>query len=231
MKKYGPLLYVNLLFISANFILNYFYQKNNFDFTLKCISSLVFALLGVINLIYVVKQKAPCKKFYILQASALIFAMLGDILIGINFIAGAATFAVGHIIFVFAYCVIHKFTGADIIPGLVLFLGAAAFLLFYPQFDFKSQIFKIVCLVYSFIISIMLGKAFSNFLRSRSILNFSVLAGSILFFFSDLMLALGRFSNAGRWSSHACMATYYPALCILAFSMYIKLRTDKTTRT
>lgn len=44
------ILTINILIISAIFIMNYFYQSTGFDFTLKCICSGSFALLGSINL-------------------------------------------------------------------------------------------------------------------------------------------------------------------------------------
>ena len=47
---------INIAFISGIFVLNYFYQSNNFDFTLKCICSGGFAALGIINFLYMLKS-------------------------------------------------------------------------------------------------------------------------------------------------------------------------------
>ena len=53
MKKSQKIpLAVNLLIVSAILVLNYFYQSNGFDFTLKCVCSGLFALLGVINTLF-----------------------------------------------------------------------------------------------------------------------------------------------------------------------------------
>ena len=53
MKLHQKLLFaVNALFIAAILALNYVYQSHGFDFTLKCTCSGLFALLGVINLVY-----------------------------------------------------------------------------------------------------------------------------------------------------------------------------------
>ncbi len=46
------MLVLNVLVIAVILVLNYFYQKNGFDFTLKCICSGSFAALGVVDLIY-----------------------------------------------------------------------------------------------------------------------------------------------------------------------------------
>ena len=46
------LLITNLTFMVSLFILNVFYQYHNFNFTLKCIGSAIFATLGLINLLF-----------------------------------------------------------------------------------------------------------------------------------------------------------------------------------
>ncbi|MEE1356162.1 MAG: hypothetical protein UHG68_01210, partial [Clostridia bacterium] len=64
MKKNKIMLAANILIIAAIFVLNYFYQKNGFDFTLKCICSGGFALLGLINLAYALRNGASNRIFY-----------------------------------------------------------------------------------------------------------------------------------------------------------------------
>ncbi len=216
------MLAVNTIIISAIFILNYFYQSNGFDFTLKCICSGSFALLGIINLCYAVKTKQSDKKFYIGMVLGLILAFLGDVLIGYDFIVGAATFAVGHIFFVIAYCFMQRMQKLDYIFGGTLFLGCLIFLLFCPLLNFDVAIFRIVCIVYALIISTMLGKALGNFIREKNLLNGTIAVASALFFFSDLMLVFDSFIGLWNWADNACMGTYYPALCFLALSMCIK---------
>ena len=216
------MLAVNTIIISAIFILNYFYQSNGFDFTLKCICSGSFALLGIINLCYAVTTKQSNKKFYIGMTLGLILAFLGDVLIGYDFIVGAATFAVGHIFFVVAYCFMQKMQKLDYIFGGTLFLGCLIFLLFCPLLNFDVAVFRIVCIVYALIISVMLGKALGNFVREKNLVNGTIAVASALFFFSDLMLVFDRFIGLWGWTDNACMGTYYPALCFLALSMYMK---------
>ena len=215
---------VNAAFISAIFILNYFYQSNGFDFTLKCICSGGFALLGMINLCYALLSRQENPKFYIAMAVGLVLACLGDVLIGYDFIVGAATFATGHICFVVAYCFLQKFRALDLIPSGVLFFGALAFLLFCPLLTFEVAVFQLVCIVYALIISLMLGKAIGNLIKERTALTAIIAAASALFFFSDLMLVFDWFIGLWDWTSNACMGTYYPALCLLAFAMYMKTK-------
>ncbi len=213
---------INVIFICAIFVLNYFYQSNGFDYTLKCVCSMGFALLGMINLCYAFLSRQKNKPFYIGMASGLFLAMLGDVIINHDFIIGAAVFALGHISFVVAYCFLQRIKWLEIAIGGVVFIGAGAFLLFCPLLSFDEPIFRIVCLIYALIISLMLGKAISDFIRERNAVCGIIAIASVLFFTSDLMLVFDWFIGRWSWTNEVCMATYYPALCMLAFSMLIK---------
>lgn len=215
--------------ISAILVLNYFYQSNHFDFTLKCICSGSFALLGIINLIYALTPKAVNPRFYVGMAVGLVLAFLGDYLIGYHFIVGAATFALGHVCFVAAYCFMQRMRRLDLLVSGALFLGCLIFLLFCPWLTFDVPIFRVVCIVYALIISTMLGKAVGNFIRVRSVVNGTIATASSLFFFSDLMLVFDWFIGRWDWTDHACMGTYYPALCLLALSMTLQALAEKRT--
>ena len=228
MKKSQKLmLAINGLVIATIFVLNYFYQSDGFDFTLKCICSGLFASLGLINLGYALKTKQGNTKFYVGMSAGLVLAFLGDYLIGKDFIVGAATFALGHICFVVAYCFIQKMQKLDYAISGTLFLGCLIFLLFCTLLTFEVAIFRIVCIVYALIISTMLGKAVGNFIREKNEITGTIAVASILFFFSDLMLVFDWFIGLWSWTDHACMGTYYPALCFLALSMCIKIIKNK----
>lgn len=211
--------------IAIILVLNYFYQSNGFDFTLKCICSGLFASLGLVNLGYALKTRQPNTKFYIGMSAGLVLAFLGDCLIGYDFIIGAATFALGHICFVAAYCFMQKMQRLDYIISGALFLGCLIFLLFCPLLTFEVEIFRMVCIVYALIISTMLGKAIGNCVRERDAVTGTIAVASFLFFFSDLMLVLDRFIGLWDFTDHACMGTYYPALCLLALAMMLKTLT------
>ena len=213
------MLWVNGLMIATIFVLNWFYQSNGFDFTLKCVCSGGFALLGVINLSVALAMERANRRFYIAMSLGLVLAMLGDVLIGYDFIVGAATFALGHVCFVVAYCFLQKLQKFDLIISAVLFISAATFLLLFPLLTFEVPVFRVVCIVYALIISTMLGKAIGNFMRERTVVTGTVAVASALFFFSDLMLVFDWFIGLWSWTNHACMGTYYPALCFLALSM------------
>lgn len=218
---------VNALIVAAVLVLNYFYQSNGFDFTLKCVCSGGFALLGLFNLGYALYTKQRNTTFFVCMAAGLVLAMLGDVIIGRSFIFGAGVFALGHVCFVVAYCFLQRMKRLDLIVSGVIFLGAAAFLLFCPLLTFDEPVFRVVCLVYALIISSMLGKAAGNFFRAKTPVTAVIAVASVLFFFSDLMLVLDWFIGRWDWTSEACMGTYYPALCMLALAMFLACERKK----
>lgn len=210
---------VNWLLIGALCVGNYFYHTIG-GLTIKSVCSGIFALTGLVNLCYIAKANRSRLTFAIPMAVGLILAMLGDITIGFDFIVGAAFFAGGHVCYFAAQCVLMKLKKRDLICSGLIFVCAAVFLLLYPGLSFPGNVIKGVCVVYALIISLMAGKAISNFLREKNLLTAILLAGCLLFFFSDLMLVLNWFMDTGRITSILCMATYYPAECLLAYSVY-----------
>lgn len=209
---------INLFLIIAILIGDAFYMMNPNTVWIKAVSSLGFVALSAINLIYVLKNKFSNKIFAIIMVVGAFFGMLGDILLEFVFIAGAALFAVGHVCYFVAYLFITKFQWKDLIYGVAIFVPATLVMVLAPIFDFYGLQF--VCIVYALIISIMVGKAISNFVQHKSKLTLLILIGSILFMFSDIILLCNYFGTFSMgWVSHLCLATYYPAQCLLAYSL------------
>ena len=126
MNSNASALLLNILIIAAIFILNYFYQKNKFVFSLKCICSSAFALLGLINLGFAIAAKQANMQFYILMATALVLAMLGDVFIGKSFPLGAGLFALGHVCFMIAYFFLQGFSLREVWISALIFAASAA---------------------------------------------------------------------------------------------------------
>lgn len=218
---------LNVTLIVALCVINFFYQRADFNYTLKCVGSACFVIQGIVNFYLAFKVDRDNKKFYLIMLIGLVFSMAGDVVINLNFVAGAAIFAVAHIWFVFAYCLLNKYSLQDGIIAGVIFIGSALFILLFKGLKFEPVLLKWVCLVYALIISTMLGKAISNLIKERSGVNILLAVGACLFFFSDLMLLLDNFMGTLSWTGNACMATYWPALLILASSMYYKVINNK----
>ena len=113
----------------------------------KSLASAGFVLMCIINLIFALKGKTSDKKFAIILTIGLFFAMLGDIILEIEFVIGAALFAVGHIFFFISYCSLKNFQSKDLIIGSIIFVICLSLILFLPIFDFGGVLMQVVCIV------------------------------------------------------------------------------------
>jgi len=186
---------------------------------IKSIASLIFVTIGFVNLIYLLKVKKQKSLSTYLLFIGLCFACLGDVFLEIEFIVGAILFAVGHVFYFISYCNLQKFKWKDLIYSAAIFIPSLIIILFVPLFDFGGAVMQVLCCVYAFVISIMVGKSISNYVRVKTKLNLIILIGSVLFFFSDFMLLFNVFSDLSRVFGVLCLATYYPAENLLAYSI------------
>lgn len=214
MKKLFMIL--NTIMMAFILIFDVLYMING-GLILKSIASIMFVLTGVINIRYCIKNKINLK-FPIWMIIALVFAMLGDILLNINFYVGTIIFAVSHVFYFVSYCMLQKFNKKDILYGFIIFIFAISIILFTPFLNFEAALMKRICCFYALIISLMVGKAISNVLKQNNFTNIIIVIGSILFFVSDFMLLLNKFGNISG-TNYLCLGTYYPAQFLLAFSI------------
>lgn len=215
MKK--NILYFNLVLSLLILTGDVFYILYD-ELWIKSITSIGFVLIALINFIYLLKVNKNNLVFAMFMLIGLIFAMFGDILLEIEFVIGAILFAVGHIFYFVAYTRLVKFNWKDLIFGVCIFVPATILILVAPIFKFETIVLQILCVVYALIISIMVGKSISNFIKDKTILNIILMIGSILFMFSDLMLLFNVFGSVSV-TGILCLATYYPAEIILAYSI------------
>lgn len=209
---------INIYLISTILILDIFYIIFG-GIALKSITSLLFVMLGFANFVIAIKSNSINKKFCILMLTGLIFAMFGDIFLEIEFIVGAALFAIGHIFYFSSYLALQKFRLNDLLYSAYIFIPSILILLFVPLFDFGGIIMQMVCIIYALVISLMVGKSISNLAKEKSTLNILILVGSCLFFFSDFMLLFNVFANISKIFGILCLSTYYPAEIFLAYSI------------
>lgn len=208
---------LNLLLIACVCIGNYYYQTYGL-LTYKATASAFFVLTGLVNLVCTALRTRRRLPFALTMTAGLILAMLGDIYLGYDFILGAALFAGGHVCYFAAQCILMRPHPRDLLCGGLLSACAVAFLLLHPRLYFGRGAIRSVCLIYACIISLMAGKSISNLTRRACLLTAMLALGCALFFFSDLMLALDRFMRLRTGT--LCLATYYPAQCLLAASVF-----------
>lgn len=216
MKK--TLVMTNAIMLALILIFDVGYMLSHGLFV-KSVASMMFVATGFINLMYCIKNKTNLK-FPIWMMVALICAMLGDVLLVLNFYLGAAAFGVAHIFYFVSYCMLEKMNCRDFMCGIIISAIGLSVILFTPFLDFGGDLMKGVCSAYAIIISFMVGKSISNLLKENSSINIIVAIGSILFIFSDLMLTLDLFADI-KVAAYLCLGTYYSAQFLLAFSLFV----------
>lgn len=185
----------------------------------KAFTSSVFVALGLVNAVYALTVKAAPKRFALVMLAGLFFAMLGDIVLGKNFILGVVMFALGHLLYAVAYALRAKFARADLLPAAIVLLLSVVFLNL-PFIRIADPVMNAACYVYAVIISCMVGKALGNLLHSKSAADVLIAVGSVLFYFSDMMLVLAWFGGAPKIADTLCLFTYFPGQIILAHAVY-----------
>lgn len=185
-------------------------------YPLKITASVFFMLAGAVNLIYALKYFPARKLPSITLTIGVFFAMCADIAINLNFIAGAAIFALGHICYFIAYSLMQKRCLSDFIATLIILMPIALFMMFSPLLDFGTIMMKIIGISYALIICIMTGKSIMNFIRIKNRFYFILTLGIVLFLVSDIMLLMAYFSKIDFPFSNFCLALYYPGQCLIA---------------
>ena len=187
---------------------------------LKGVTSSWFVLLGLVNVIYAYKTKYTNMKFILLMFTGLVFGMLADVLLGIVFILGVLFFALGHVLYLLAYYTIQPFTKNELYFIIPLSCLATFVIIGTPFIVVPDVILKYALIGYGVIISCMLSKAISNYRKEKTLGFLLIVIGSILFYFSDLMLALDMFGTPSRLLWILCSYSYWPAQTLLAHSLY-----------
>ena len=150
-------------------------------YPIKITASVFFMLAAAVNLIYALKYFPDKKLPSVILTVGVFFAMSADIAINLNFIAGAAIFALGHICYFIAYSLMQKPHPTDFIPAIIIFVPIVLFMMFSPLLDFGSVMMKIIGISYAVIICIMTGKAIMNFIRIKNRFNIILALGIVLY--------------------------------------------------
>lgn len=197
---------------------------------LKGVTSSWFVLLGFVNLWCGWKTRIPNFRFVILVETGLFFGMCADVLLGIQFYLGVAFFALGHVLYLVAFCLLEKPSRKDLLCILPVAVMTIYLITGTPFIQINVPGMQKLLIGYGIIISGMLGKAISNFTVSRTLSRGLLLVGAILFWFSDLILAIDMFGQSSRLTWILCSYTYWPAQNILAHSLLPFIREQLSER-
>jgi len=186
---------------------------------MKTFASLGFTLIGILNLTYGIREHKDGRTFAVIMVIGLCMGMVADVILEIQFMIGALIFALGHVFYIFAYNHLRRFEAKDLIAGILLFLFLIGCILFLPIFDFGGPVMKYVCIFYAVLLSVMFGKAYSNYRKNPNTLTKLLAIGSLLFAFSDTMLLFSHFADVPAIVGSLCVNSYYPGQAIIAASL------------
>lgn len=215
-KKFGIL---NILLFICGIGCLFFYDHHG-GLWLKGVTSAWFALLGFVNLCYGRKRKTENFRFLCLVELGLFLGMCADVLLGVSFIMGILTFALGHVCYLIAFFMLENPNRRDLL--LIIPIGVVSIFIVTgtPWIQIDDPMLEKLLVGYAVIISCMLGKAISNLSFRKSPSRWLACVGSVMFWFSDLMLAIDLFGTATRLTWILCSYTYWPAQNILALSLF-----------
>lgn len=232
MKNFKPIELFNLLFLITIILTDVMYMYiNGSEYIFKTLPTITFVIGGLVNLVYVIKNKHNFDSFSLFKyfmMIGLISAALGDILLIDFFVFGVIFFALGHVLFFISFCFVIKPNWLDVAVSSCIFVPVLLLILLYKNFDFNGLMPVII--IYALIISFMMGKTISNLIRDNNKKNLLLVIGSILFTLSDLVLLFRLFAGAPRSFSVLCVALYYPAEFFLAYSIYYVSKTTKNIK-
>ena len=151
--------------------------------------------------------------------AALIFTLFGDVALMFPenekaFNIGLRLFLLAHIIYGSVFGIFGDISSSIIIPTLIFgILGIAVFNYLKPNLGKM----KIPVLVYIIIISLMVVSAFSLRYTIDPSSSIKVIIGAILFYTSDLMLAVNRFGKPWKYN-RISLAFYYSGQILIVLS-------------
>jgi uncharacterized membrane protein YhhN len=149
----------------------------------------------------------------------LVFSLAGDIFLmlpGDCFLPGLLSFLAAHIVYILAFT---EVSGFGLTPGIwipVLAAGAAMALLLLPW----AGRMKTPVAVYMVVILAMAWQACERWLRIGGTGAIMAAVGSILFVFSDALLAWNRFRRPHRSAEAFKLTSYFLAQWLIASSVY-----------
>lgn len=187
---------------------------------LKGLTSLWFVLLGGINTVYARKCRMPDLRPVYFIFAGLVLGMMADVRLAVVFEAGIAFFALGHIMYMAAFYIIsgpQKKDFAFILPlcAVSVFVVVGA-----PFITVEDPFISKFLVVYAVIISFMVGKAISNFTAEKTMALLLIAISSVMFWFSDLVLAVDMFGTSSRLTWILCSYVYWPGQNLLAHALF-----------
>ncbi|MGD9487231.1 MAG: lysoplasmalogenase [Calditrichaceae bacterium] len=174
--------------------------------------------IGLIILIAFIQPAEVSPAYRYLIIAGLFFAFIGDIFLMLpsdRFLFGLSSFFVTHVFYIVAFLSDSSFPVSYIylIPGLILSVVFLKILL--PHARLKT----VPVIIYSMILVFLLWQATGRMEEMFTHSSIIALIGTLLFVFSDVVLAYNRFVRKFRSAQLIILSTYYTAQLLIAYSV------------
>jgi len=210
---------ISLLFLFVTLLLRAeFAQNKHATYFLKPASTLLVIFIAVYPALH---GEIASSSYFFLILIGLSFSLLGDIaLMGKSaraFQLGLIFFLITHIFYSWAFSIPANFQANDGLVAVIL-LGMAGLIYRYLYSGLGPM--KMPVFIYVLIITIMMDRAISrlyaeSFSQQRAVL---IAIGAVLFYISDLILAINKFRRPIR-RNRISLAFYYAGQLLIALSV------------
>jgi len=175
----------------------------------------------VISLLFFAKNPSLIK-FKNLMVSAMIFCLLGDILLLRDefFIFGLGAFLIAHLLLTYGFVVLEGFH-VHWISGL-LFLGLGLSIFFWLKPDLGNM--ELPVAIYILAICCMAWQGFGLWFKQRMKAYALIAIAVFLFMFSDMMIAVNKFKSPFPLSGVVILSTYWISIALIANATFLKLK-------
>jgi uncharacterized membrane protein YhhN len=183
-------------------------------------------LIPLLIIIFIINLNHKLKGLNLLILTGLIFSWAGDVAIDFSFVPGLACFMMAQIVYLTAFFLTP---GRSVIfrerSYLLIFLLIAGSALIYFMYDDLGEM-KLPVIVYAAVILTMLAAALDRIRKVNRLSYYLVLAGALLFVFSDSCIAINKFTWDFDFSGPIIMSTYLAAQYLI-MTGYIKGTIEK----
>lgn len=180
------------------------------------------ALLAALIVFYWKQSQAIVSKIKTLTLGALVFSLLGDILLMFvdqsahYFTAGLASFLLAHILYILVFLKAKNPTKKPwLFSGILIVYGACLFRLLQDNLG----VMLLPVFFYMLVILTMATAAYLRAVKASKISFIFVLVGAILFLISDSLLAVNKFYTPLAYSNISIMFTYAFAQLFIVFGL------------
>lgn len=210
---------VNLIFILAAVVLDViFLAKSNVIF------AYLLVVLAFANILFAQINKINKKEFSIFLIIGLILMIYSGILIHEHYLRNSLIFVIGEGFLFLSLCQAKEFRFRDLIYIGILFIICCAILTPLNYLNFTSRYYTCMTISYygaALAISMVMGKALSNYINRKTKLNTLLVISALLLTISCVLFAVDAYSKAGGALTVLTYITLFMSQMILVYSICI----------